>query len=62
MVIAQQAALAASDLEQALSELQQQVRKDPANQIKTQYTVFDEGGTAKKGDQKGWDLMKNETF
>ena len=30
MVIAQQA-LAASDLEQALSELQQQVRKDPAN-------------------------------
>ena len=32
------------------------------NQVKTQYTVFDEGGTAKKGEQKGWDLMKNETF
>ena len=32
------------------------------NQIKSQYTVFDEGGTAKKGEQKGWDLMKNETF
>ncbi|HYE34296.1 type VI secretion system tube protein Hcp [Methylocaldum sp.] len=30
------------------------------NEFKITYSSFDEGGTAKKGETKGWNLMKNE--
>jgi len=31
-------------------------------QIKTQYTRFKDGVAAESGDEKGWDLQKNETM
>lgn len=31
-------------------------------QIKTQYTRFKDGKSAESGDEKGWDLQKNQTI
>ncbi|WP_305907346.1 type VI secretion system tube protein Hcp [Methylomarinum sp. Ch1-1] len=32
------------------------------NGFQTKYNAFTEGGTVSKGEQKGWDLMKNEAI